>query len=172
MSGEPRTSKNRVNMSPTACLTPNVTDSQIGVAAMLQIITAIVGGIIPGLVGDIVKNTTSTAGYNVAPAGASTNIGTIIIGAIMAGLGASGFGVDAMHTISAVAGVLVIILAAVNHMGVIGASNANTEALVEQFLTQLANYQPPVAGSDKTFTYTAPSVPASTDGSLDVAKAV
>jgi lysozyme family protein len=122
----------------------SVTDTQIGVAAMLQIISALVGGILPGLVGNIIKSSTPTAGVNVGAAGATTNIGNVIIGAIMAGLGASGFGVDAIHTISTIAGVLVTVLSAINHMGVIGASNANTEALIEQLLTQIANYQPPV----------------------------
>jgi lysozyme family protein len=122
-------------------------DTQIGVAAMLQIVTALVSGLIPGLIGDIVKSNTPTAGVNVAPGGASANIGNIVIGALMAGLGASGFGVDAIHTISTIAGVLVAILSAINHLGVIGASNANTEALVEQLLTQIANYNPPIPPS-------------------------
>jgi lysozyme family protein len=134
-----------------------VWDKQIGVAAMLQIITALVGGVLPGLIGDIVKSSTPTAGVNVAPVGASTNIGNVIIGAIMAGLGASGFGTDAIHTISTVAGVLVTILSTINHLGVIGASNSNTEALVEQLLTQIASYNPPVIDAK---TGTAPVVDA------------
>jgi lysozyme family protein len=121
-----------------------VWDKQIGVAAMLQIITALVSGLVPGLIGDIVKSNTPTAGVNVAPVGASTNIGTIVIGALMTGLGASGFGVDAIHTVSSIAGVLVVVLSTINHLGVIGASNANTEAFIEQLLKQIADYNPPI----------------------------
>ena len=114
---------------------------------MLQLISAIVGGIVPSLVGDIVKASSSTAGVNVAPRGATTNMLSLVVGALMAGIGSAGFGVDAIHTVTTLAGVAVAILSAVNHMGVIGASNANTEVLIEQLLTQIANYQPPVVAA-------------------------
>jgi lysozyme family protein len=123
----------------------SVTDSQIGVAALLQIISALVGGILPGLVNDVIKSQTSGAGVTVTPTSANTGMLSIAIGALMAGLGATSFGVDAIHTVTTIAGVAVAILSWVNHAGLIGASNANTEALVEQLLTQIASYQPPVS---------------------------
>ena len=123
----------------------NVMDSQIGVAALLQIISALVGGILPGLVNDVIKSQTSGAGVTVTPTSANTGMLSIAIGALMAGLGATSFGVDAIHTVTTIAGVAVAILSWVNHAGLIGASNANTEALVEQLLTQIASYQPPVS---------------------------
>jgi len=111
----------------------------------LQLITALVGGIVPGLIGKIVAETTSTAGVNVAPGAAASSMINVAIGAILAGLGASGFGADSIHTITTLAGVAVTVLSAVSHLGLLGSANANTEALIEQLLTQIANYQPPVA---------------------------
>lgn len=119
-------------------------DTQIGVAPMLQIITALVGAVVPGLIGNVINATTSTAGVNVPKGAAGGSMMNVAIGSILAGFGASGFGVDAMHTISTLAGVLVAVLSAANHLGLIGASNANTEAMIEQLLTQLATYEPPV----------------------------
>jgi len=119
-------------------------DTQIGVAPMLQIISALVGGIIPGLIGNVINATTSTAGVNVPKSSAAGSMFNVAIGAILTGLGSTGFGVDAIHTITTLAGVAVAILSSINHLGLISESNANTEALVEQLLTQIANYEPPI----------------------------
>jgi hypothetical protein len=111
---------------------------------MLQLVSALVGGIFPGLLAQVVNATIPTAGVNVAPSAAANSFINVAIGAILAGLGASGFGADAIHTVTTLAGVALTILSTINHLGLLGSSNANTEALIEQLLTQIASYQPPV----------------------------
>jgi uncharacterized protein (TIGR02594 family) len=82
---------------------------------------------------------TPSAGI-VTPIGAAgSSLISIVVGAVLAGLGGSGFGADAMHTVSAVAGVLLVVLSGANHLGLIKANNANTEAYAEALLKQIAD---------------------------------
>ena len=144
----------------------SVMDTQIGVAALLQVIMSLVGGLVPGLIENVVKSSTSTAGTTISPQTTNSSIISIAIGALMAGIGASGFGADVIHTITTFAGVAVTVLSAINHTGLISASNANTEALVEQLLAQIAAYNPPIPQPSTDIT----GVP--TGGVSDVAKVV
>jgi len=110
---------------------------------MLQLVSALVGGIFPGLLAQVVNATVSTSGVNVGKGQAANSMFTVAVGALMAGLGSAGFGVDAIHTFTTLAGVVLTLLSTVNHLGLIGSANANTEAFIEQLLTQIASYQPP-----------------------------
>lgn len=87
------------------------------------------------------KDAPGTAGAGITtPIGtARSNLLSIIVSSVMAGFGVSGFGVDAMHTISTIAGVALALLSAANHLGLIGANNANTEAYAESLLKQIAD---------------------------------
>ena len=82
---------------------------------------------------------TPSAGV-VTPIGqASSSLLSVAVGMLLAGLGATSFGADAIHTLSTIAGVLLAGLSAANHIGLLGANNANTEALAEQLLKQIAD---------------------------------
>jgi hypothetical protein len=119
---------------------------------VLQLVSALVGGIFPGLLAQVVNATIPTAGVNVSKSTASSSLLNVAIGAILTGLGASGFGADAIHTVTTIAGLLLTIVSTVNHLGLLGAANANTEALIEQLLTQIASYQPPVTPAPQSET--------------------
>jgi uncharacterized protein (TIGR02594 family) len=82
---------------------------------------------------------TPSAGI-VTPIGqASSSLLSVAVGMLLAGLGATSFGADAIHTLSTIAGVLLAGLSAANHIGLLGANNANTEALAEQLLKQVSD---------------------------------
>jgi lysozyme family protein len=122
----------------------SVTDTQIGVAAMLQIISALVGGILPGIITNLTSPQNPGAGVTVPAAATNTNFLGAIVGALMAGFAGAGFGTDAIHTVATLAGALGAVLSTLNHLHLTNASNANTMALIEQLLAQIAAYQPPV----------------------------
>jgi uncharacterized protein (TIGR02594 family) len=103
----------------------------------LSILTSVISAVLP-------KDAPGTSGAGITtPIGAArSNMMSVILGALLAGVGSTGFGADAMHTISTVAGVLLAILSAVNHLGLIGSNNANTEAYAEYLLKQIADAAP------------------------------
>ena len=100
----------------------------------LSILTTFVSAVLPKTAPG-----TPAAGI-VTPIGqASSHLLSVAVGMLLAGLGATSFGADAIHTLSTIAGVLLAGLSAANHIGLLGANNANTEALAEQLLKQIAD---------------------------------
>ena len=100
----------------------------------LSILTTFVSAVLPKTAPG-----TPSAGI-VTPMGqASSSLLSVAVGMLLAGLGATSFGADAIHTLSTIAGVLLAGLSAANHIGLLGANNANTEALAEQLLKQIAD---------------------------------
>jgi hypothetical protein len=69
-----------------------------------------------------------------------TGLVSIIVSTAFAVLGAAGFG-DAIHNFAAVAGTLGMLVATVNHMHLIGGSNANTLTVIGNLLDEIAKYK-------------------------------
>jgi|WetSurMetagenome_2_1015567.scaffolds.fasta_scaffold00298_38 uncharacterized protein (TIGR02594 family) len=124
---------------PTTAPNSAPTKSTKGTIRMnpLSILTSVITAVLP-------KDAPGTpaAGITTPIGAARSNMMSVILGALLAGAGSTGFGADAMHTISTVAGVMLAILSAVNHLGLIGANNANTEAYAEYLLKQIAEASP------------------------------
>jgi uncharacterized membrane protein (Fun14 family) len=98
-----------------------------------QILISLISAVLPKLAPG-----TPSAGIVISPSAANTSLLNIVVGAVLAGIGAAG-GSDTIHLVSAGAGVLLVGLSWLNHMGVVSASNSNTEALVEDLLKQIAD---------------------------------
>jgi uncharacterized protein (TIGR02594 family) len=103
----------------------------------LSILTSVITAVLP-------KDAPGTpaAGITTPIGTARSSLLSIVIGALLAGVGSTGVGSDAMHTISTFAGGALVLLSAVNHLGLIGANNANTEAYAECLLKQIADAAP------------------------------
>ena len=134
---------------------PSVTDTQIGVAAMLQIISALVGGILTNVI-PVVGNLANPpaqhpgAGVTVPTTVTSTNMFGIVLSTLVGALGASGLGVDAIHNVATVAGALGVILSMVNQLHIVGASNANTINTIAGLLTQVGQLNAPKPDETQT----------------------
>jgi uncharacterized protein (TIGR02594 family) len=115
------------------------TKSTKGTTSMnpLSILTSVISTVLP-------KDAPGTpaAGITTPIGTARSSLLSIVIGALLAGVGSTGVGIDAMHTISTVAGGLLAILSAVDHLGLIGANNSNTTAYAEYLLKQIADAAP------------------------------
>jgi uncharacterized protein (TIGR02594 family) len=118
-SAPPLKTKGATSMNPLSILT--------------SVITAVFPKDAPG---------TPAAGITTPIGTARSSLMSIVIGALLAGVGSTGVGVDAMHTISTFAGGALVLLSAVNHLGLIGANNANTEAYAEYLLKKIADAAP------------------------------
>lgn len=113
---------------------PNVIDTQLGAATMLQALLSL--GLLQAITGGG-AGAQQGAGVTVTNTTTTTNLLGVAIGAIIGVLGASGFGADAMHTIGSIAGFIAMIAAGVNQLHITSASNANTLDLIAKIAGQV-----------------------------------
>jgi uncharacterized protein (TIGR02594 family) len=110
----------------------------------ISLLSTFVGAVLP-----TTSPGTPSAGVTIPKPAAGSSLLSIMLGAVLAGVGSTGFGSDFIHTVSAIAGVALAALSALNHMGLISASNANTEALAEQLLKQISEAKVEKSGGPK-----------------------
>jgi lysozyme family protein len=122
-----------------------VMDTQIGVAPMFQLLTALVGVVLPAA-GDLLnppEQQRPGAGVTVPHTVTGTNMLGIVLSTLVGALGASGLGADAIHNVAAAAGALGVLLSMVNQFHIVSATNANTISTIAGLLTQVGQLNAP-----------------------------
>lgn len=112
---------------------PDVVDPQLGVAPLLQIISALIGGLAPAVLSQLPAN--PAAGVTVGKPLALSNMLVVIIGAGLAGVGLGGQTADVIHIASTVAGAGLSLIGTLAHLHVIASTDNATVALLENILT-------------------------------------
>jgi lysozyme family protein len=117
---------------------PSVTDTQLGVAPLIRLISALIGGLAPSAL----PTANPATGVTVGKPTALSHLLTVAIGAVLAGMGLGAQTADVIHVVSSLAGLALTALGVLTHLHVIGGTDSATVALLESILTAVKDVEP------------------------------